>query len=257
MRSCRLRLGLGGQRRELRLVGWPERRNRSSRLGGSPAGDDPAETAREAVLRLQDAAVLLCERVRKRGPGDEAALDDDLAQATAGLRLLLEDLRKLLLGEEAGSNQDPAELRCWKVGRVHDFNIGLAPRFVRGVCSVRADGQTRPVIGEEARRLSTWGDRHRRLVARVVLAMTLTLLVDVISAVLVWYFEHGIKGGDINGFGDAIFFSTVQLLTVSSQIKNPLTVGGRIVDVFLEIWALFVVTSIAGSFAAFFGSADA
>jgi len=45
-------------------------------------------------------------------------------------------------------------------------------------------------------------------------------------------------------------------LTVSSQIKNPLTVGGRIVDVFLEIWALFVVTAIAGSFAAFFGSAD-
>jgi hypothetical protein len=29
-----------------------------------------------------------------------------------------------------------------------------------------------------------------------------------------------------------------------------------IVDVFLEIWALFVVTAIAGSFAAFFGSGD-
>jgi hypothetical protein len=26
-----------------------------------------------------------------------------------------------------------------------------------------------------------------------------------------------------------------------------------VVDVFLEIWALFVVTAIAGSFAAFFG----
>jgi hypothetical protein len=49
----------------------------------------------------------------------------------------------------------------------------------------------------------------------------------------------------------------VQLLTVSSQIKNPLTASGRIVDVFLEIWALFVVTAIAGSFAAFFGSSDA
>jgi hypothetical protein len=53
-----------------------------------------------------------------------------------------------------------------------------------------------------------------------------------------------------------MFFSTVQLLTVSSQIKNPLTAAGRIVDVFLEVWALFVVTTIAGSFAAFFGSAD-
>jgi len=112
------------------------------------------------------------------------------------------------------------------------------------------------MITEEIRRLSTWGERHRRLLARLTLALGVTLVVDVICAVLVWYFEHGVKGGDIHGFGDAVFFSTVQLLTVSSQIKNPLTVGGRLVDVFLEIWALFVVTAIAGSFAAFFGSAD-
>jgi hypothetical protein len=53
-----------------------------------------------------------------------------------------------------------------------------------------------------------------------------------------------------------LFFSTVQLLTVSSQIKNPLTASGRVVDVLLEIWALFVVTAVAGSFAAFFNSGD-
>jgi hypothetical protein len=109
---------------------------------------------------------------------------------------------------------------------------------------------------EELRRLSTWGERHRRLLARLTIALVLTLLVDAIGAGLVWYFEHGAKGGDIHGFGDAAFFSTVQLLTVSSQIKNPLTAGGRVVDVFLEIWALFVVTTIAGSFAAFFGAGD-
>jgi hypothetical protein len=48
----------------------------------------------------------------------------------------------------------------------------------------------------------------------------------------------------------------VQLLTVSSQIRNPLTTAGRIVDVGLEIWAVVVVASIGGSFAAFFSSAD-
>ena len=104
--------------------------------------------------------------------------------------------------------------------------------------------------------MSTWGERHRRLLARLTIALILTLVVDMIGAVLEWYFEHGVRGGDIHDFGDAMFFSTVQLLTVSSQIKNPLTAGGRIVDVFLEVWALFVVTTIAGSFAAFFGSAD-
>jgi hypothetical protein len=48
----------------------------------------------------------------------------------------------------------------------------------------------------------------------------------------------------------------VQLLTVSSQMKNPVTSGGRVVDIFLELWAIFVVTAVAGSFATFFGSGD-
>jgi hypothetical protein len=56
-------------------------------------------------------------------------------------------------------------------------------------------------------------------------------------SVLTWVFESGQKGGDIKGFGDAAFFAAVQMLTVSSQIKNPLTVAGRIVDVGLEVWA--------------------
>jgi hypothetical protein len=48
----------------------------------------------------------------------------------------------------------------------------------------------------------------------------------------------------------------VQLLTVSSQIKNPLTTGGRIVDVVLELWAVIVVAGSAGALASFFQSAD-
>jgi hypothetical protein len=40
-------------------------------------------------------------------------------------------------------------------------------------------------------------------------------------------------------------------------MKNPLTTGGRIVDVGLECWALFVLTAVAGSFASFFSSGDA
>jgi len=113
------------------------------------------------------------------------------------------------------------------------------------------------VIREELGRIWRWEERHRRLVARLLVALSVTLVVDLAGAVLVWLTERHAHGTDIHGFGDAVFFSTVQLLTVSSQIKNPLTAGGRVVDVFLEIWALFVVTAIAGSFAAFFGSGDA
>jgi hypothetical protein len=113
------------------------------------------------------------------------------------------------------------------------------------------------VIREEFSRLFTIEERHRRLFARLLLAFGLTILVFLIGAVLTWVFESGHKGGDIHGFGDAAFFSAVQLLTVSSQIKNPLTWGGKIVDIGLEIWAIFVVTVIAGSFATFFSSGDA
>ena len=112
------------------------------------------------------------------------------------------------------------------------------------------------MITEELARLANWSERHRRLLARIWIALALTAIVDVIGAILIWALERHAKGSDIHGIGDAVFFSTVQLLTVSSQIKNPLTAAGKVVDVGLEIWALFVVTAVAGSFAAFFGSSE-
>jgi hypothetical protein len=112
------------------------------------------------------------------------------------------------------------------------------------------------VIRDELTRLFTWEERHRRLAARLLIALGLTLVVLAIGSVLIWDFESGVKGGNIHGFGDALFFATVQLLTVSSAMTNPLTVGGRMVDVALEAWAIFVVTAVAGSFASFFTSGD-
>jgi len=112
------------------------------------------------------------------------------------------------------------------------------------------------VIREEMSRLFTVEERHRRLLARLLLALALSLVVLVVGTLLIWAFESGHKGGDIHGVGDAAFFTTVQMLTVSSPIKNPLTSGGKIVDVGLEILAIFVVTAVAGSFATFFSSGD-
>ena len=112
------------------------------------------------------------------------------------------------------------------------------------------------MIREEIARLLHWEERHRRLVARVLVAVSLSVVADAVGSVLMWVFERGVRQSDIHGFGDAVFFATVQLLTVSSQMRNPLTAGGRVVDVGLELWAIFVVTAVAGSFAAFFNSAD-
>jgi sensor domain CHASE-containing protein len=113
------------------------------------------------------------------------------------------------------------------------------------------------MIWAEVRRLSHWEERHSRLLARIVLTAGLTLVVDLIGSVLMWHFERHAQQTDIHGFGDAIFFTTVQLLTVSSQLKNPVTHAGRVVDVVFELWALFVVTAVAGSFSSFFSTGDA
>ena len=112
------------------------------------------------------------------------------------------------------------------------------------------------MVREELARIATWEERHRRLLARLTIALALTLVVDMAGAVLVWLTERHAHGTDIHGFGDALFFSTVQLLTISSQLKNPLTAAGRVVDVGLQVWAIVVVASIGGAFAAFFTSGD-
>ena len=112
------------------------------------------------------------------------------------------------------------------------------------------------MLAEELRRLITWSERHRRLLARVLIAFCLSAIVDGVCALLMWSFESGLKGSDIHGFGDALFFATVQIATVSSSLQNPVTTAGQVVDVVLEFWGIFVVTAVAGSFASFFMSAD-
>jgi Ion channel len=112
------------------------------------------------------------------------------------------------------------------------------------------------VIREELARLMNWEERHERLFARLAIVLLATVVIDAVGSVLVYVFERHAKQTEIVSFGDAVFFTTVQLLTVSSQIKNPLTPAGRIVDVFLELWAVIVVAGSAGAIASFFQTAD-
>jgi hypothetical protein len=104
------------------------------------------------------------------------------------------------------------------------------------------------------RQLMNWEDRHRQLTKRLAIVLALTALIDAAGTVATYALEKG-PHGDIHSFGDALFFTTVQLLTVSSQIKNPLTPWGRVVDVLLEIWAVVVVAGSAGAIADFFHNA--
>jgi TctA family transporter len=93
---------------------------------------------------------------------------------------------------------------------------------------------------------------HRVLRRRLWEALVVVLIVDSIGTVLMWMFEDEARRSQIHTLWDSFFFTTVQLLTVSSQMTNPVTTPGRIVDIGLEVVALFLVTGIAGAFASFF-----
>jgi hypothetical protein len=93
-------------------------------------------------------------------------------------------------------------------------------------------------------------DAHAELRSRIVGVTVVTIVLDLACAGLGWALEHG--HGEITTFGNALFWTTTQMLTVSSQFPNPLTTGGKLLDVFLELYALVVVTSVAGAFASFF-----
>jgi hypothetical protein len=92
---------------------------------------------------------------------------------------------------------------------------------------------------------------HRRLRERLVALAVATIGMDLVCALLALLLErHGPKT-EITSFGDALFWTSTQLLTVSSSIQNPVTTGGRILDVVMEAYAIVVVGTLAGAFGAF------
>lgn len=112
------------------------------------------------------------------------------------------------------------------------------------------------MLRDEFQNLRGWQSHHHRLVARLLLILIGTVIVDTAGTILIFFAERHAHGTDIHTIGDAFFFTTVQLLTVSSQIRNPFTVLGRTVDIMLEIWAVLVVAGSAGAFAAFLQDAS-
>ena len=93
---------------------------------------------------------------------------------------------------------------------------------------------------------------HLHLRERLTAVFTASLVLDLVAAVAIYFLERGKTQTGIHTFGDALFWTSAQLLTVSSQMPNPVTTGGKVIDLFLEFWAITAVTAVAGSFGAFF-----
>jgi hypothetical protein len=92
---------------------------------------------------------------------------------------------------------------------------------------------------------------HHHLRDRLVAVALFTVAVDLVCAVLGFLLERHAPQTEIKSFGGALFWTSTQLLTVSSQLKNPITPGGRVLDVVMEAYAITVVATLAGSFGSF------
>jgi hypothetical protein len=94
-------------------------------------------------------------------------------------------------------------------------------------------------------------DTHRRLRDHLLTIAVATAGVDLLCAVLALLFERDSAQTEVKTFGSALFWTTTQLLTVSSQLKNPISAPGRVLDVFMEIYAITVIATLAGSIGSF------
>jgi hypothetical protein len=117
-----------------------------------------------------------------------------------------------------------------------------------------AAGHHRPVkhAGREVMAVARGDSKtHTHLRRRLAIIFGATAVFAVICTLVVYVTEHDAKGTEIHSLFDAFLFATSQLLTGSS-VANPSTDLGKILELIFDLWAIFVVASLAGSFGAFF-----
>jgi ABC-type uncharacterized transport system permease subunit len=92
---------------------------------------------------------------------------------------------------------------------------------------------------------------HLHLRQRLVVLIASVLVMDAVSSVLAFWFERDLPRSDIHRYSDALFWTTTQLITVSSQMRNPVTGRGMVLDVVIEFAGITVVAALAGSLGSF------
>jgi hypothetical protein len=92
---------------------------------------------------------------------------------------------------------------------------------------------------------------HRRFRDHLMAIGMATVGVDLLCGGAAFLLERHAAQTEIKTIGSALFWTTTQLLTVSSSIKNPISPAGRVLDIFMEAYAITVIAALAGAFGAF------
>jgi hypothetical protein len=84
-------------------------------------------------------------------------------------------------------------------------------------------------------------------VARITLLSLATLAIDLVASLAFYMMERDAPGTDVKTYEQALFWTTSQLTTVSSSLQNPITTGGHIVAVGIDLLAVGVVSALIGT----------
>jgi hypothetical protein len=86
--------------------------------------------------------------------------------------------------------------------------------------------------------------RFRSRIAKLAVA---SVVLDLVAAAIALESEEGARHA-FGSYLDALFWTTTQLLTVSSRLPSPEHAVTKVLDVLLEAWAIIVVASLAATF---------
>ena len=191
-------------------------------LGDEPAGGD---------RRARGSTPTTCPRRSIRGRRSRRSLS---VEARVRASEVVDDLRR--------RGHDVEVTGPWSLGRVSAVRARptacSGPARTRAACrATRPGGSAAVRRSRDPRRVEsphhlrmllrrTPPHPHHVLRRRILEALALVAIVDAGGTVLMWLFEDDAGRGEIHNIWDAFFFTTVQLLTVSSQMRNPVTTPG-------------------------------
>ena len=69
------------------------------------------------------------------------------------------------------------------------------------------------------------------LVARLTLVTLVVIAIDLVASLIFLMLERHADGTDVHNYEQSFFWTTSQLTSVSSSIKNPVTTGGHVLAV--------------------------
>jgi hypothetical protein len=93
------------------------------------------------------------------------------------------------------------------------------------------------------------GSANELLLARVTVLVMLTVILVLAAAFVFYRLERNAPGSEVTTYGDALFWTSSQITTISSSLANPISTGGRILAVLTDLVSIAMVSLLFGTIA--------